>query len=59
MNFLSQNSSESNPSIDILKSTLIAFFDKVSEGTELHAKNRATFEEKVITPKDPIKNFLF
>lgn len=47
MNFLSQNSSESNPSIDILKSTLIAFFDKVSEGTGLHAKNRATFEEKL------------
>lgn len=51
MNFLSQNSSESNPSIEILKSTLIAYFEKVAEGTELHSKNRITFEEKVFFSK--------
>lgn len=30
-----------------MKSTLIAYFEKVAEGTELHSKNRITFEEKL------------
>ena len=47
MNFLSQNSSESNPSIDVLKNTLINYYEKVSESTQLHAKNKASFEDKV------------
>jgi len=47
MNFLSQNSSESNPSIDVLKNTLINYYEKVSESTQLHAKNKASFEDKL------------
>jgi len=47
MNFLSHNSSDTNPSIEVLKNTLTAYFDTVSETTESHAKSRASFEERL------------